>query len=167
MVLPETLPITVQMDIYRKSEVLVFAEGSSCHGVELLGTDSMRRCYLLGRRPRLTGRFEQILRPRAAEFSASEGHHFIGTKYEARTTQEPIQRQGVLLFHVRELVEFFRSHGIASLSTFDEKEYFAAAEADLWRYQNESTWPRANVRDTTSAGTMLEAFQAAKAAAID
>ena len=27
---PESLPITVQMDIYRKAEVLIFAEGSAC-----------------------------------------------------------------------------------------------------------------------------------------
>ena len=131
---PECHSITVQMDHYRKADVVVFVEGSACHGVELLGTGSLGRTYLLVRRERLSGNFERILRPRAAEFGASYGHTLIGTKFLNSVATEPNERLGVLVFDVEELVSFFRANDIAKLPGFSEQDYWSAAEADLARY---------------------------------
>lgn len=128
IVYPETLPVTVQMDIYRKAEILVFSEGSACHGVELLGTGSLRRCYLLARRDK-TRSFELVLRPRADEFATSTGHHFLGTMLERKSPTT-----GVTLFDPDELVAFFRANRIAALSNFNRSDYFSAAQRDLQRY---------------------------------
>ena len=165
IVQPETLPITVQMDIYRKADVLVFAEGSACHGVELLGTGSLGRCALLVRRTGHTGRFKEILRPRAAAFAASEGHPFIGTRFTDTRTNAPVVRFGVNLFNTAALLAFFRSHGMAKLPTFDATEYFAAAEQDLVQYQAEGNAPRGwRWDETESADAMLDTFRAARSA---
>ena len=160
---PETLPVTVQMDIYRKAEVLVFAEGSACHGVELLGTGSLGRCALLVRRAGHTGRFEEILRPRATAFAVSDGHPFIGTRFTDGRTNAPVFRFGVSLFNIATLLEFFRSHGMAKLPTFDATEYFAAAELDLTQYQVKDNAPRGwRWNETASADAMFDTFRAAR-----
>ncbi|HUE72755.1 MAG TPA: glycosyltransferase family 61 protein [Pirellulaceae bacterium] len=130
---PELLPVSVQMDHYRKAEVLIFPEGSACHGVELLGSGSLGRTYLLVRRERMVPTFERILRPRATDFATSSGHSVIGTKYED-SNRESNTRLAVLVFDVNELVAFFRTNNIARLPTFSEEEYLSAAEADLLRY---------------------------------
>lgn len=162
---PETLPITVQMDIYRKAEVLVFAEGSACHGVELLGTGTLGRCALLVRRAGHAGRFEEVLRPRAAAFAVSDGHPFIGTRFTDGRTNAPVVRFGVHLLNTATLLEFFRSHGMAKLPTFDATEYFAAAELDLAQYQAEDNSPRRQRwNETGAADEMFDTFRAARSA---
>lgn len=134
VVYPELLPVSVQMDIYRKAEILVFPEGSACHGVELLGSGSLRRCYLIARRDTHSHSFEQILQPRAEEFATSVGHLYIGTKFTNRATQQPCRSSGVNAFNAKELVAFFRSNDIARLPHFSSEEYYSTAEVDLQRY---------------------------------
>lgn len=166
IVQPETLPISVQMDVYRKADVLVFVEGSACHGVELLGTGTLGRCGLLVRRAGHARRFEEILRPRALEFSVSHGHPFIGTKFTDGRTRAPAVRFGVNLFNVASLLDYFRSNSLAKLPTFDATEYFAAAELDLAEYQVDDKSPAgAQMQQPVPADELIRTFHAAKSAA--
>lgn len=131
---PETLPVSVQMDIYRKTDVVVFPEGSACHGVELLGTGALKQCFLICRRDSHSRSFERVLQPRASVFASSAGHPFIGTKYRVGGSRNPSRTLGVHAFDARELVAFLRGNDIARLPTFSEADYHAAAQLDLHRY---------------------------------
>ena len=132
---PEQHPLTEQMDVYRKAELVVFPEGSACHGVELLGASALDRCYLLGRREDLQRRiFVNILQPRSREFDLLAAHRPLGTIVVNPATGEPLDHRGVCLFDVEALLEFLRSRSIASLRDFDLGRYFQAASIDLWRY---------------------------------
>lgn len=130
---PEALPLSVQMDMYRKSRLVVFSGGSACHGVELLGAESLRQCYILSRN-HINESLARALRPRAAEFAISEGHPYVGSRFLKPKTGRPATRLGVTVFDVEALLAFFRGHAIARLAGFNERDYFEAAERDLRRY---------------------------------
>jgi hypothetical protein len=159
---PETLPVSVQMDIYRKADVLVFNEGSACHGVELLGQEGLRRCYVLARR-RWNSSFETILEPRARQFANSSGHSFIGSVFVDPRTGRPVMPWGVALFDTRQLVSFFRDHAIARLPHFDEKQYMRAAEAHLHRYLENARASGKTLCEESVVGNMLLTFEQANA----
>jgi hypothetical protein len=159
---PETLPVSVQMDIYRKADVLVFNEGSACHGVELLGQDTLRNCYVLARR-RWNSSFETILQPRARQFANSSGHSFIGSVFVDTRTGRPVMPWGVALFDARQLVSFFRDHAIARLPHFNEKQYMRAAEAHLRSYLESARASGKTLCDESVVGNMLRTFERATA----
>lgn len=162
IVYPETLPIPAQMDVYRKAKVLIFVEGSACHGVELLGT--LQRCYLLARRGTIQSQFRNILQPRAREFAVSIGHPYIGTKYIRQTDNHPVMRLGVNLFNPDKLVTFFRDNDIARLPLFDRSRYFDAAESDLISYHCRETHTVPHLKQLNGAEALVERFHETTAA---
>ncbi|OGA54311.1 MAG: hypothetical protein A3G24_03670 [Betaproteobacteria bacterium RIFCSPLOWO2_12_FULL_62_13] len=158
---PESLPVLVQMDIYRKAEVLVFNAGSACHGVELLGSGALQRCYLIDRGIQRKA-VESALVPRAREFAVSVGHPYLGTLLTARRSRAPVPRLGMNLFDVQALLAFFRDHGIARLPSFDRKQYLNAASMHL---QGHIDAARASglICDEAEIKSFFTAFEAAAA----
>ena len=55
VVYPETLALLDQLQIYRDAQVLIVAEGSAQHGLELLGLHPSKQVILLCRRPQRPG----------------------------------------------------------------------------------------------------------------
>ena len=67
---PEAMSLLDQMRAYRCAKVLVFGEGSACHGVELLGEGMLGTVILLARRVDHMEIFQRVLQPRAREYLA-------------------------------------------------------------------------------------------------
>ena len=71
---PQEMPLDEQLQLYRSAGVILLAEGSAQHGLELLGYDGYKKVLVLCRRPQLPGmnlplkarfprvRFLQVLR---------------------------------------------------------------------------------------------------------
>lgn len=131
---PQNHPVSRQMDVYRKAELVIFPEGSACHGVELLGETMLNRCCLLVRREDHREIFKRVLAPRSREFSCYSGSTSLGAIVLHPASGEPLEHMGVSLLDTEVLTTFIRNTGIARLSTLDRETYFQVADADLSRY---------------------------------
>jgi hypothetical protein len=131
---PEDWLLSTQMLRYRHADLLVFPEGSACHGVELLGAHSLGRVYVLMRRASHRGTFTAILGPRASRLATTTEMPYLGTVRLHPEDKRLLTEVGVSVFDLDHLVGFLRSHGIAELSTLDPAAYFDAAAADLEAY---------------------------------
>jgi hypothetical protein len=131
---PERVGFTRQMDIYHKAEVLVFPEGSACHGVELLGTGALGSSHVLTRRDGHLDYFRRVLAPRSDRFTALETSGYLGSVFVDGPAGKPLHHLGVSFIGSEDLVPFLRSTGAAPLTAFNTREYAAAAERDLMAY---------------------------------
>ncbi len=131
---PEEMRFTPQMDHYRKAEILVFAEGSACHGTELMGTGMMQRTFIMPRR-RQQVPFQHIIEPRSAAFTPIIGCvEYLGTASAHPQRGIPLAHIGASWINVEPTVAFFRKQGLADLPDLTERGYVTAAEADFQRY---------------------------------
>jgi hypothetical protein len=130
---PEQHPVARQMRAYAQAEVVVFAEGSACHGVELMGRALPTVVLLNRRRGRTMDMFEVLLRPRARRYLDFRRNIYLGA-LPANRTGKPQPHQGVSVLALQPLVAFMREHGIADLSELRQGDYAAAVRADLERY---------------------------------
>lgn len=160
---PEQDFLPVQMDHYRKAEIIIFGEGSACHGVELLGTDSLKQCIFINRRKSHFDIFRRVLQPRAAEFLAFSETRMLGSAAADPSNGAPMEHLGVSVFDLDALVEFFRSNGIARLEAISKSEYFAAAEADLFSYLEEQALKNLYFTRIEHVRDLLRSFHVAKA----
>jgi hypothetical protein len=87
---PEDHPLSVQMDVYRKAQVLVFSEGSACHGAELLGRGMLQQVYMLGRRKDHQEIFRNVLQPRSVSYQSVVFSQPLGYCVLHPLTQEPL-----------------------------------------------------------------------------
>lgn len=132
---PEEHSLTWQMDVYRSAKTLIFPEGSACHGVELLGAQSLGKCYLLARRNDVAREFFcNLLEPRAEKFIVLNANKPLGS-----IIVDPVEKiiqphREVCLYDVDALLDFFRSESLASLKNFNHEKYHQAAAKDLWQY---------------------------------
>jgi len=131
---PEQHPLSWQMEVYRRSEVLIFGEGSACHGTELLGSNMLQTCVYLERQPKHREVFRRLLEPRSEVFQALHGAHALGTALGHPHTGDPLDHTGVWVFDVDALLPFLRERGLARLANFQKSAYLAAAQADLDAY---------------------------------
>lgn len=131
---PEEAPLSMQMDVYRKAKQLVFAEGSACHGTELLGRKMLQDVFVLVRRKEASGGMERILEPRAQAVKLCFDTFLLGTIAVHRETRRPHDEFGVSLADIDRIVTFFRDHQIARLDGLDVRQYFNTAEQDLKAY---------------------------------
>jgi len=131
---PEQYALTQQMDIYRKADIVVFADGSACHGIELLGRKSLHRCYFRSRRKEAeVSAFVKIFTQRTETFEVLQEFYSLGSFLHNETTGTPWEHLNVCLYHPAALVDFCRSHQISTLKSFDKKKYLASAAKDLIR----------------------------------
>ncbi len=132
---PEEFRFTSQMDHYRKAKIVIFPEGSACHGTELMGTNMMGRTFIVPRRRGQMHIFQRVVEPRSACFKAIDGCvEYLGTASADRRNGTPLSHIGVSWIDIESTVAFFRSHGLALLRTISEKDYAEAAEIDFQRY---------------------------------
>lgn len=128
---PEEHPFDVQMDVYRCASLLVFSEGSACHGLELLG-DGLGEMVLLNRRKDHQGVFRAVLASRARRFHSLNDNFDLGTMVQS-ASGTPYGARGVSLFNLPALGELMQQIG-HPLPPLRINDYLAAAEADLLAY---------------------------------
>ena len=134
----EKLPLPRQFALYRNAEVLLFAEGSACHGVELFGHDTLRHAILMNRRPKVATAFDRVLAPRARRFDHFTGNPFFGTAaFNGRG--DPRADRGVSAIALHDLVAFLAEIGVATVPRVPALAYLAAAHADLTLYTDRAT----------------------------
>ncbi len=133
---PEEWRFSPQMDHYRKAEVVVFPEGSACHGTELLGAGMMGRCFILPRRAKgEVFNFQRVLEPRSRAFTILAGcTDYLGSAAAQKGTGEALSHLGVSWLNLDRIAAAFRAEGLAELDGLSARDYAAAAEADLERY---------------------------------
>lgn len=131
---PEEHPLAWQMEVYRRAETLIFPEGSACHGVELLGNDSLKKCVFLEKRKSHQKVFHNILKPRSETFIGIDGFHEIGSAIMHPKTGKPEQHAGVWMYDPNLLIEQFRKDGIAKLDNFTSAAYHEESLNDLEEY---------------------------------
>lgn len=134
----EKLPLQRQFALYRGAEVLLFAEGSACHGVELFARDTLRHAVLMNRRPKAATAFDRVLAPRATRFDHFTGNPFFGTAvFNGRG--DPRADRGVSAIALHDLSAFLEELGVARIARVPALAYLAAAHADLKLYTERAT----------------------------
>jgi hypothetical protein len=131
---PQQVPLPLQMQVYRRAKVLIFSEGSACHGTELLGSDALGDVFVLLRRASHQEIFANVLRPRARSYAACTMQIPVGSIVARHGSSKPLEEFAVSLFDVDALLAFLRETGIARLPGFRRDTYLECAEADLLRY---------------------------------
>lgn len=160
---PQEHPVCVQMDHYRKADVVIFLEGSACHGAELFGRNAIKSCIMLARRGGgETWRFDPVLRPRAREYAVFRSNIYLGSMYRNRRAQE-LPAKGVSILQWDALVKFLRDAGVARLSAASKDEYIAAATADFVRYIEDPAPMRAISKCPDLKAQVIRSFESAKA----
>lgn len=124
---PERHSLAHQMQVYRRSKVAVFMEGSACHGLELLGENALEEAIMIERRPSHRSVFENVVRPRSRQYDRIEEAPLVGSAV-------PFENLAVYLHNTRALVDRLRSGGAATLARFDIAAYVEAARRDLDDY---------------------------------
>ncbi len=130
---PERHSLVDQMSVYHRAKILIFSEGSACHGTELLGKGMIDRCLFLARRKDHVDIFSRVLKPRAKDFMLAESSFGLGS-IVGKHGDAPAGHAGVSLLDVQRLTAFFRKHDVSPLLNFSMQRYMEAAEEDLARY---------------------------------
>ena len=143
---PETMPLLEQMRLYHGAEIVVFPEGSACHGVELLGPRCLGTAVLLARRADHMDIFARVLRPRADNYVALPPPPGTGSILRTlrHITVGPIDH--------RALFALLRERGCPAVP-FDEATYRRQCEADSRRAESICDW-----RSATEEPPVANAF---------
>ena len=122
---PEAMPLLEQMRLYHGAEIVIFPEGSACHGVELLGPRSFGTAVLLARRTDHMEIFGRVLRPRADHYVALPPPPGTGSILRTlkHITVGPIDHQA--------LFALLRERSICQSMPFDEASYRQQCETDF------------------------------------
>lgn len=131
---PEDHALAWQMEVYRRAEIVIFPEGSACHGTELLGDRMLGTCVFLERRSSHRRVFHNVLAPRARNFIALEGFPQLGSASRHPITGELSEHAAVWAYDTERLVASLRQHGIAHLPQFSKVEYLEQCRQDLEEY---------------------------------
>lgn len=129
----ERLSLAEQFTLYGNAEMLLFAEGSACHGVELFGGAALGHTILMNRRPRVRSQFDPVLAPRSTRFDAFSGNPYLGSAFINDDERSLIHR-GVSVIALDELARFLAEIGAGRMGKVSPIAYLAAAHADLERY---------------------------------
>ena len=106
---PEKWPFPAQMHRYRNAELVIFPEGSACHGTELLGARALDSVYALMRREDHLGSINAVLRPRAGKLEILTGMPSLGTVRVHPSEMRLLPELGVSTFDLERLVEAARA----------------------------------------------------------
>jgi hypothetical protein len=131
---PERESLTMQMQTYRSAETLIFSEGSACHGVELLGRNSLGRVIVLGRRENSVGIFESIFRQRTNEYFQECVSVDVGSVVTRRGGDKPLSEFSVYFFDIPKLVRVLSNENILVTKLFDKTKYMETSDADFLSY---------------------------------
>ena len=125
---PETMTLIDQMQLYRQAEVIVFPEGSACHGVELLGAGSLGTVIFLARRLDHMEIFRRVLAPRSRTYLTLDPPPGTGSILSAK------QHNTVGLIDFAGLFGLLRQGGFCGDIRFDVAKYVETGEADFARH---------------------------------
>lgn len=156
---PQDYPVTVQMDYYRQADVVMFVEGSACHGAELLGRNAMAHCIMLPRRAGAQ-QFDPLLEPRCQQYLKFPSSIYLGSMY-ARPDGGSARNMGISIVDWDSLTQFLRNAGVARLSAASKEAYMAAAEDDLYRYIHAPPSSRMYSKSPELLARLVETFNAA------
>ncbi|OWK30888.1 hypothetical protein SPMU_18780 [Sphingomonas mucosissima] len=129
----ELLSLTEQFALYGNADVVLFAEGSACHGVELFGGETLGHTILMNRRARARSQFDPVLAPRSRRFDSFSGNPYLGSAFINEADQSLIHR-GVSVIALDDLGRFLAEIGAGAIGDVSPISYLAAAHADLERY---------------------------------
>lgn len=130
---PQNHTLIEQLQTYRRAEVLIFGEGSACHGAELFGGGALQHTVLLNRRQLSRDQFIPLLSSRSRRFDHFRENVPLGSMY-VHGNDAPLIALGVTLFRLPALVAFLGSIGVAAPQDISIPHYLEAAEADLEAY---------------------------------
>ena len=133
MFYPERHSLAEQMSVYASADIVVFPEGSACHGTELLGEAMMRRCVLLARRSDHVEIFARVLKPRSTHFAVLTSPFELGSVVGDRGTVA-LAHAGVSMIDIINFRRFFREQELSGLRGFCLESYLSAARNDLAGY---------------------------------
>jgi hypothetical protein len=131
---PQDWALVAQMQAYRGAKVVMFAEGSACHGVELFGTGGLAHCILLPRRTSNQHVFDSTLAPRAQRYDVLPAADLLGTVVTDPQSGMALDHMGVSVLPLDALVTALRELGVAHLPRVSLATYRRAARADLNAY---------------------------------
>src|SRR5882672_1416663 len=159
---PEEFEFSRQIDLYRQSDVLIFPEGSACHGTELLGRNMIGRCLLLDRHSNPGPVFSNILECRSEQFKRFNCGLQLGTAVREQATGNPAAHVGVSLFDLVALNTFLQSHNFGDLAPFSVEQYLEIAELDLLNYIRYHIQAGNRMCEPTDIAALFLAFAEAK-----
>jgi hypothetical protein len=131
---PQELEFAKQLHLYSQAKIVIFSEGSACHGTELLGKDNFEVCGLLGRRPSHLKIFRNALSPRSREYHDGVVGAYIGSAITRRGENTPLDEFGVSVFCPHELTELLKKIIPGNDIKFDRHLYAECAHVDLDKY---------------------------------
>lgn len=134
IVFPEELPYAEQVSTYARAKTVIFAEGSACHGAEVLGTGAMDNCVLIGRRQNHLRIFSEILKARSRRFNGRVCGPDLGTAVGRTGSHDPLPNFGVSLLDPAVVAELLSAADSLPTTPFDVAAYLAAAERELAAY---------------------------------
>lgn len=133
-IFPEELPYANQVKAYASAQTVIFAEGSACHGAEVLGSAAIQNCLLVGRRQNHMHIFMDVLRARSKAFRGLVCGPDLGTAVGRTGSHEPLPNFGVSLLDRAVIVQLLTSGNVLPDTPFDVEAYLAAAESELHAY---------------------------------
>ncbi|WP_294646191.1 glycosyltransferase 61 family protein [uncultured Aureimonas sp.] len=151
---PETHCFSEQMDFYRKAECVIFAQGSACHGTELLGRRGLEAAILIPKSIK-SDFFRRILSPRARRFCVAGAPNQIGTMYYHPQTRFQYVHLDVSLVDYHALADCLLTDEIRP-PPIKPWTYRLAAARDLRRYIREAF--RAKGADYRQATRLVMTF---------
>ncbi|WP_062207684.1 glycosyltransferase 61 family protein [Aureimonas sp. AU12] len=130
---PEEHPFAVQMDHYRKADVVIFAEGSACHGTELLGSGMMKQTILIPRsfQARI---LRKPLEARSVAYVTADVSRYLGSLQINPNNGLPMLSRGVSVLKPRRVTKVMMEAGIPIRRSFSAWAYRACAIKDMRTY---------------------------------
>jgi hypothetical protein len=128
---PEEHPLDVQMDVYRKAKLLVFSEGSACHGTELLGSRSLTHVCMLVRRPEHRDLFQKVLQSRSVRYDEIMASVNVGSVVMHPTLKSPLPNYSQAVFQIRKLVGRLRELEVLADVDLDIAAYSECVTRDF------------------------------------
>jgi len=116
------------MKLYRNAEVIVFPEGSACHGVELLGAKAADVIVFIPRREDHRSIFGCVLSPRSKEYLSLPLVDSMGS------ILNQWQHETLSLIDFKGLFDVLRVRGFLGVTPFNVRRYIEACETDFMRY---------------------------------
>lgn len=127
---PENFSLEEQMSVYMHADITIFAEGSACHGVELLGA-LKGVCILLNRRQHLND-FQNILSKRYSKYYPFLQNIELGSTV-LLSDGTSLSNLGVSLFNLPKIKKLLDDMALPFLG-LDLELYINAAKIDLEKY---------------------------------
>lgn len=124
---PEEITVAEQMDLYRRAALLVFAEGSALHGLQLLGRIGADVAVINRRRWSRVG--ASSLRPRARSLTYVSA--IRGVIHGLRPDGRPDKVRGIAVLEPSRLLDRLARLGLDLRAAWDRDAYLARRDRDI------------------------------------